>query len=237
MPPRTSQGPGLQYTSSVDSFISGIQLIGENLVACGELCAGIHRDQSIGSLPRCLFLEIEGRGISHGCAVVGINPGRASGPERQFYCDNNRTYEAVREWFKIVGFRHRYYTGLRKFINQLGLSGPILWTELAKCESAAGVTGLPPLATLRTCTARYLTSELALLPAEWPLIAVGGEVFKALAYLYPQRSVVGVPHPTGARGHFARLFAGGTVRETIQAAVNNCLNGGAPLVWLRAPQD
>jgi hypothetical protein len=150
----------------VDSFALGIQLIGQKLVACRELCGGVHREQSIGSLPRCLFLEMEGRETDRGCAIIGINPGRAPDSERQFYRDRNGTYEAVCEWFKIVGFKHRYYTGLRKLINQLGLSGPILWTELAKCESPAGAAGVPPLATLRTDTARYLTAELALLPSE-----------------------------------------------------------------------
>jgi hypothetical protein len=83
-----------------------------------------------------------------------------------------------------------------------------------------------------------LSEELALLPSDWPLIAVGGEAFKALAYLYPHRSVVGVPHPTGARGHFARLFINGMLRESVLVKVNQCINALSPeLVWLEAHHE
>ena len=52
----------------------------------------------------------------------------------------------------------------------------------------------------------YLRQELEVLPKDWPLIGVGREAYKALAYLDPDRTLIGVPHPMGAYGHFRWLF-------------------------------
>jgi hypothetical protein len=216
----------------VESISSAIADIGREMVACGERCGGIHRDQAIGSLPRCLVFETAER-AGEGCVVVGINPGRASERERAFYREQQARYEAVVEWFKVVGFTHRYYTSLRRLVTQLGLTGPILWTELAKCENLPEQAGLPPLMTMRRCSGLYLRRELAAVPASWPLVAVGGEAFKALAYLHTDRTVLGVPHPTGSYGHFARLSANGSVREDMVAAASGALSGApGALLWL-----
>jgi hypothetical protein len=199
------------------------------MVACTSPCAGIHRDQAIGSLPRCLVLEERSGG--GGCAVVGINPGRASERERAFYVERGCSYESVVEfWREVNGYSHPYYARLRKLIDALGIAGPILWTELAKCENAPGTAGLPPLQTLRRCAGLYLSREIALLAADAPLLGVGAEAFKACAYLYPDRTVIGVPHPTGSRGHFSRLFANGV----IVPGVREQYAGAAGAVWLEA---
>jgi len=103
--------------------------IGRAMVACSSRCAVIYREQMVGSLPRCLVLEE--RDASVGCAIVGINPGRASRVERSYYMEQGCTYESVVAfWRQTNGFRHPYYTRLRKLADQLGLSGSILWTEL-----------------------------------------------------------------------------------------------------------
>jgi hypothetical protein len=206
-----------------------IAQIGAAMVACSSPCAGIHRDQTIGSLPRCLVLEEREGGT--GCAIVGINPGRASARERAYYLEHGCSYESVVSfWRDVNGFRHPYYTRLRKLVDALGLSSSILWTELAKCENAPDRAGLPPLQTLRTCTGLYLAREILVLPPSWPLVSVGGEAFKACAYLYPRRAVIGVPHPSGSRGHFARLARSTqSVRERVSLAL-----AGASAIWLDA---
>lgn len=221
-------------TPDVDTLAAEIAAIGAQLVVCGEACEGVHHDPEIGSLPRCLVLETAGR-VGDGCVVVGINPGRASQRERSFYCDAQATYASVVEWFKVVGFTHRYYTSLRAFVTQLGLSGPILWTELAKCENLPDRSGLPPLSTMRRCSGMYLKRELAAAPSGWPLFAVGGEAFKALAYLHTERTVIGVPHPTGSYGHFARLFKDRQLTAAVLDVARTSLAAPAgALLWLDA---
>ena len=84
-----------------------------------------------------------------------------------------------------------------------------------KCEDE--VKGQdPPLETFRTCTMTYLSRELRLVPPDWPLIAVSREAYKALAYLYPNRVVIGIPHPTASRGQFWSLFAKGQLRHEFE---------------------
>jgi hypothetical protein len=74
---------------------------------------------------------------------------------------------------------------------------------------------------------------------KWPIFGVGGEAYKAIAYRFPERTVIGVPHPTGSHGHFAALFAqhnGDELRSPqaeIISAVNETL-ASAGTVWLRA---
>jgi uracil-DNA glycosylase len=222
----------------MDELRKEIEQVGAELVRCRQPCAGIARDQAIGILPRCLVLETDGRAAGHGCAVVGINPGRASERERAYYRDAQGAYAAVVGWFAEIGFTHRYYTSLRRVVTQLGLGGPILWTELAKCESAPGRVGLPPLDTLRRCTGLYLRRELAAVPLSWPLIAVGGEAFKALAYLHTERTVLGLPHPTGSYGHFARLSSDARVLPSVVAAAEVALRSApGTLHWLESVGD
>jgi Uracil DNA glycosylase superfamily len=222
----------------MDTLRREIEALGAELVGCSSPCAGITRDQATGILPRCLVLETDGRDASRGCAVVGINPGRASDRERASYRQAHGTYAAIVEWFDVVGFTHRYYTSLRRVVTQLGLSGPILWTELAKCENAPGRAGLPPLDTLRRCTGLYLRRELAAIPPSWPLIAVGSEAFKALAYLHTERTVLGLPHPTGSYGHFARLSSDGRLRPSVVAAAGVALSfASGTLLWVESVDD
>ncbi len=76
-----------------------------------------------------------------------------------------------------------------------------------KCENEAKGKSIP-LQTFRECTKRYLGNELTLVPSDWPLIAIGREAYKALAYSYPARTVIGIPHPTGSHGNYETLFDG-----------------------------
>jgi len=219
------------------SLVSSINEIGQRMVACNYHCAGIALDTHKGILPRCLILEIEGRKGSKGSVVVGINPGRSRPDEREFYRSNGQTYEQVMAyWQERVGYLHRYYTKLRTLVGQLGFEGPILWTELVKCENTSSKSGQPPLQTFRTCTRTYLSTELQVVPDEWPLIAIGTESFKALAYMFASRAVIGIPHPTGSHGQFSSLFDSKKqllpkVKALTKAIVNQ---EGRKAVWLRS---
>lgn len=132
-------------------------------------------------------------------------------------------------------YKHSYYKFLRAFVNCVGYGGPILWTELVKCECNSADIVLP-LQTFRICTDKYLKKELQAVPNDWPLIAVGREAHKALSYLFPEKSVLGVPHPTSSRGYFSKMFKKDTNREQfsedIQRQVDEFLNNPNIEMWL-----
>ena len=182
-----------------------IHKIGQNMVNCSNKCPGTAYNPQEGFLPRCLILEIDDRALAGGTAIVGINPGNSNSHERSYYIKNGKSYDKVEEYWKNHIQKRKYYSWLKRFADQLGFSGPILWTELMKCENAERGK-MPPLQTFRVCTKTFLSVEPGLIPDDWPLIAVGGEVYKALAYRFPNRIVIGIPHITGAYGYFFKLF-------------------------------
>lgn len=182
-----------------------IYKIGQQMVSCSNKCDGIVCNLKEGILPRCLILENDSRTQSRGTIIVGINPGHSKQHERNYYIKNGQSYDKVAEYWNTYIRNRKYYSSLRSFVDQLGFRGPILWTELVKCENALEVK-MPPLQTFRICTKTYLSAELRLVPDNWPLIAVGGEAYKALAYRFPNYIVIGIPHPTGSYGHFSKLF-------------------------------
>ncbi|MEW5784407.1 MAG: hypothetical protein AB1767_04890 [Bacillota bacterium] len=103
---------------------------------------------------------------------------------------------------------------------------------MAKCETAPGKKSLP-LQALRYCGARFLYRELDVIPADWVIIAVGREAYKALAYLMPARTILGCPHPTGSHGHFNNLFKGDTLVPEAREIVEVCLESKEPVAaWL-----
>jgi hypothetical protein len=202
------------------------------MVKCNAACVGIECDQRKGVLPRCLYYE-PGCTSTRGCAVIGINPGQAKRDQIEHYRTAGGTYEAtVQYWEQRIKLRHPYYMRTRKLLRSLGLNGPVLWSELAKCQRESGKKGLPPLGTLRTCAGRFLREELALIP-DWPLVALGREAFKALAYLYPTRTVIGVPHPTGAYGNkLAALCCASELRKNKRKVQSVLTAAPGRLLWL-----
>ena len=182
-----------------------------------------------GIIPRCLILEEKDRDQNtRGAIVVGINPGRASEKECRHYREHGCTYDAVRDyWWNVRGYDHPYYKQLRQFLDEAGLRGPILWTELVHCESAAHVKELS-VQTIRASIDRYLVREIASVPDQWPLIGVSAEAYKILAYRFPRRLVIGVPHPTGSRqGQFQReLMRAGRLAPLAKQQIANFLNDG-----------
>lgn len=211
-----------------------IRRIGADLVRCNERCAGIYHDIEAGVLPRCLLFERAERS-ERGCFSAGINPGRSRKRERAFYKQAGARYDALIDFWNKEIKNVPYYRRLRQLVNAMRIAGPIIWSDLAKCENASDVQGLIPLQTLRACSGRFLRRELEIIPADWPIIGVGIEAYKALAYLQPNRTVIGVPHPTGSRGNFFRLFKNSELRPNVARQAQLALKSKTPIaLWLAA---
>lgn len=220
-----------------------IVAIAQTLVQCPLQCPDTLNAPTQGVLPRCLFLEDATGQVSAdpefsaafgglGAVAVGLNPGRSSPTERTFYqASIPPSYNSLVQWYLQKGSQNAYYSKLRKFIRDLGRT-EILWTELAKCENQP--KGLNPgVPTLRHCTGLYLRRELAAVDDSWLLFGIGQEAWRALAYLYPDRAVIGIPHPTGSFGHFTSIVNNyGCLLPGHQAAVQTAIQNKEAL-WLR----
>jgi hypothetical protein len=204
----------------MDKIEKEIYKIGSEMIRKAGVYRGyedVRCDPKKGILPRCLYYETEDRKLSkRGCVIVGINPGRAKEDERDYFRKNGATYKAeVNYWQdywqeaknKRTGKKHPYYERLRTLASDLGIEGPILWTELVKCESEKG-TSLS-VQTIRDDIHRYLLKEIHHIPGSWPLIGAGRRAYEILSFSFPKRTVIGVPHPTGSYGQFNRLMANG----------------------------
>lgn len=186
--------------------------IGNQLIRCKIGCSDINCSQEKGIIPRGLRFE-EGSRKGNGLIIVGLNPGHIKDDEREAYADLHRrgkfTYDRVQEARKRVKEVRKkgsiYSKKLRDFANEVGFSGPILWTNLVKCENNKGTKSLS-VQTKRVCVRTYLIEELKAAPGDWPVIAAGKEAFKALTYLCPNRVIIGIPHPTGGGRDFWRLL-------------------------------
>lgn len=205
------------------------------MVQCTQACEGIVCDRFTGQIPRCMVFQFKDRDISaRGVAVVGLNPGKSREAEQSHYLRSDCSYESVVSWIIENGLQRRFYSRLSDLVTAMGLRGPILWTELAKCECASGVVE-PPLQTFRMCVGKYLFRELQVIPSDWPLIGVGKEAFRALAYLFSDRTVIGIPHPTGSYGNqFHGLLDGNNIHSSHRSVVADCLDTPGRVCWLTA---
>lgn len=84
--------------------------------------------------------------------------------------------------------------------------------------------------TFRCCTKRYLRKELELFPTDWPIFAVGKETYKSLAFLYPEKTVIGLFHPTGSYGKYYTNLLDKIDKIPDKTAFRQSLNNKA--VWL-----
>ena len=213
-----------------------VETIGKKLVECQLSCDGIVNDRESGILPRCLFFEKGVRG-ERDCVIVGLNPGQSSSEEQAYY-RNDDSYESTFDyWNKKVRPRPSgYYGRLKLFVKLLGFSGSILWTELIKCESDK--KSIIPVQTYRTCVSNYLAEEIKDLDTDTPIFAIGRAAYAATAYLFRDRAVIGVAHPTGSWGRrFSGLFQDSKERldpkvsRMIHAALNT---RPATTIWVSA---
>jgi hypothetical protein len=210
-----------------------IVCLAEELLRCNDRCAGIWLDRDAGIVPRSLFLE-RATAKGRGCFAVGLNPGSAPLRERRFYCESGVTIANVNAFRESIG-DIPYLARSRSVINQLGLTGPILWSNLAKCQNEKDRKGLPPIQTLRHCVRRFLVREMAKIPPCWAVLGIGWEAYRALAYLVPERIVIGIPHPTGGFRDYRKLMDKGVLREHIKERALKALHTPEPsAVWLGA---
>jgi len=216
-----------------------IDLIGRRMAACRLNCDGIALDPARGILPRSLRLEHDRRTGARGSVALGINPGQGDDEEQDFYLQHGGTYDAMLEfWDTRRRFSHPYMTKTRRLIDSMGLDGPILWTELVKCQNPLGVKRVPPLSTIRTCVHLYLMQEMTLVPTDWPVVALGRESFRLAAVMFPSRTVIGVPHPTGSYGHFPALFdRHGAMKPLAEQMAAEALSAPMPVAaWIAVPR-
>lgn len=225
--------------TNIDNLSNQIPNVGNQVVNCTQNCQGIINDKKSGRIPRCIFFDLQGSSKTTGCIIVGINPGiMKSGSEEQKHYLKNKghlTYQTIFKFWNLGEKEHNYYKFLRNLVNKIGYDGPILWTELVKCEKRNRNTPIP-LQTFRICTNKFLSKEIDKVPPEWPIIAVGREAHKAISYLYPTRSVLGVPHPTSSRGHFNRLYVknkfGKQFKKIVDQKIQIFLKNKGIEIWL-----
>jgi len=177
--------------------------IGKALNRCSFNCEGIINNPKKGIIPRCLYYEERDKN-GKGAIVIGLNPGESSPSERNYYLDNNSSYQAGIDYWEKKIQNFAYYKKARELITTLGFTGDIVWSDLAKCESA-GNRGEVPVQTLRICIDRFLEKEIKSLPKNFTIITLGNEPFKFCALRFPKRFVLGLPHPTGAYGTYSQL--------------------------------
>lgn len=225
-----------------------IDKLGERLVNCSKKCQGIlEKDPERGIIPRCLFLDTEERTGEKGAIVVGINPGSSEKPkkgknERYYYKSawkENPTAKILWEKWKWA-FQHEktkgemrsikshpYHKKIIDMLNLLDYKGPILWTELVKCECLEGKHFNDiPVQTKRECIHRFLKKEIETCPKNYTLFTVGNMAFEFCSLRFPERLVIGIPHPTGSYGHFPKLY--NQIKEDKkkgQDAINKAFSG------------
>jgi len=191
--------------AEIDAIAEHIRRIGDEMVLNYKPGAETLQDKEQGIIPRCLIFETENRDPrGKGCVMVGLNPGTSWPAERAFYREKGCSYGAVRDYWPILRKERPYYCRLTDFLDRVGLTGPILWTELVKCESKPDT--VLSVQTIRGDINRYLFEELKKIPRDWPLIGVGRQAYEILAYRFSEQQVIGIPHPTSSRGQFASLF-------------------------------
>ena len=75
--------------------------------------------------------------------------------------------------------------------------------------------------------------ELAAIPSKWVVLGIGWEAYRALAYLVPERVVIGIPHPTGGFRGFRKLMTDGTLLREVKNRALSSLSVREPgAVWL-----
>ena len=205
---------------------SKINVIGERMMNDPHWAsfADIEYSPERGIMPRCLYYEKSSES-QNGIIIVGLNPGRARQAEMDHFIEDRSYQSAVRCWSKnLYGFK-KFFKPLRDLVHASGITGPILWTELIHCQSSPQIR-MPSIQTIRYSVNTYLKDEVALMP-DAPIIAVGGKVFEPLSYLFFNRKIIGVPHPSGASpiSHKAYRKDGSISQEIIGIVRNELLDG------------
>lgn len=212
------------------------------IARCRRACEGVESQPALGHLPRGLWLDIEAGEGDGDVIIAGQNPGQPSPQESEIYTTRASSsaedqVTAMNEFVvSEVLPKHRYYKLMRNAARELGFKGRILWTDLAKC-SAPNRKKLPideHRQTYSRCMNAWLRTELATFPP-WPVLAAGRATLDALWPLLPERLLVGVPHPTGSHGDFAKLFLKNKLAPQVQATWEDARRREVTPVYLQRP--
>jgi len=212
--------------------------IGRDLVACDNNCEGVCNKKDDGILPRCLYPEF-GEDGEKGCIIVGHNPGISSRNEREAYIKykNGGVLDygkLVEYWGNNIKDKHQYYLRLRGIVREMGFDGPILWTELVKCEKENSELKELPVETIRNCIKKYLYKEIETTDNNWQIFAIGRISFNVLSFRFPNSPIIGIPHPTGSRGDFWLLFQNNSRNNPLKEGIRKAIREiGKKAIWLR----
>lgn len=199
-----------------------ISTIGNDIVVCRRGCDGVVSNPTLGIIPRGLTLETRSAGHT-GAIILGMNPGQGDEAERRTFQADGSFDATVRFMREHRLLKHQYYLRLRALADGCAHRGDLLWTELAKCQSDADWHGSLPLETYRTCAAAFLRQEVDATPTSWPIFAVGRDAYRAAAFMFCERPVVGVAHPTGSYGLWHAMFTGAELKPSVSHAVQRLL--------------
>ncbi|MDH6165546.1 hypothetical protein M2282_000674 [Variovorax boronicumulans] len=173
--------------------------IAEELSRCNRACSGVRSSE--GCPPRGLILQHEDvLDTARGVIVVGQNPGFAARWEQKLYGQHGAGYVQQRMAWQSGVKNVPYFTMLKRLLDILNVRGPVLWTDVAKCEGRS-----PPEETRMICSQKFMSREFAAAPQEWPVIAAGRDAYAASGYMAALRTVIGFYHPTGRNGQQFRL--------------------------------
>ncbi|GMA64212.1 hypothetical protein NZD89_02505 [Alicyclobacillus fastidiosus] len=195
----------IQY--SVSQIEEEIERIANEMIYCNHQCSGedIVCNLSTGQIPRCLYFEHENRNSnSPGIVVIGMNPGWSDVDEQDDYkkwlSQKALSYKNLLNRFESEGFGEvgKFYPPIRTILKHLQLDGPILWTEVAKCESQKRdeKTKVPlKRRTTSICSRLYLSREIQVIPEDWLFLAVGLDAYETVLPLSPRNPLIGCYHP------------------------------------------
>ena len=216
-----------------------IDKIGDYVVQCTRNCPGVCNDPIQGIIPRGLILETGQRENENGSVIIGINPGPVLSEEKETYLRAGRLYINSKQLWEGMDSKkgiknYPYYQRLRNFVDQLGRTGLILWTDLVKCESSEK-RKMPPMQTKRICSNLYLSKELNVLPEDWPIFAIGRDAYESLSLMLVNRIVIGIPNTTARGNQFNKIITKGEIDSTIKAKLEEVMNGAEKrAVWVDA---
>ena len=199
-----------------------INLIGNEMVACQRACRDVYSDRAQGSPPRGL-VRVSRDPDTQGAVLLGMNPGQGDDRERAAL-QADPSYGATVRFMETERLpKHPYYKRVRSLIDSCELSGDLIWTELAKCQNAPGVNGSLPIETNRTCSKAFLRREVEITPPTWGIFAIGRDAYRAATFMFLDRAILGVPHPTGSRGPWYAMFEDGILKPEVRQAVERIL--------------
>lgn len=160
---------------------------GEFLLNC-KGCSDTKCGAKGGFPARGLLIE-HSNNSEKGIVTVGMDLGGRHKKEKDLF-DTNFTYD---DWKKVwTDINPSHYRKVRILLRSLGYN-TIIWTDIVKGHVIDSKKISP--VTIERCISLHLRPELELVP-DWPIVALGKEVFKLLVLFFPHRIIIGIPHPS-----------------------------------------